>query len=211
MKCSQCHGAVDEQATACRLCRAALVLPIQCSHCRAVNRPSSQFCDQCGNLLEQDSDPFIDMLNQLFEIREEDVEAVIGAKLQSGIGSLVDAPDAVVPFLAGLYAAFSPEALAAGNSELYDRHQNAGFLLRTLPMAPRLAERYLREAIEIGTQIGTRLRLAQACLDLGLLYGQKKRFNDARKYIARSIDLFDRCGADVLLEEARTALDDLPR
>lgn len=88
---------------------------------------------------------------------------------------------------------------------------NAGFLLRTLPMASRLAERYLREAIEIGNQIGTRLRLAQACLDLGLLYGHKKRITDARAYIARSIDLFDRCGADVLLVEARAALDDLPR
>jgi tetratricopeptide (TPR) repeat protein len=89
--------------------------------------------------------------------------------------------------------------------------KNAGFLLRTLPMASRLAERYLREAIEIGTQIGTRLRLAHACLDLGLLYGHKKRITDARAYIARSIDLFDRCGADVLLVEARAALDDLPR
>ena len=93
MKCSQCHGAVDEQATACRLCGAAPVLPIQCGHCRTVNRPSSKFCDQCGNLFEQDSDPFIDMLNRLFEIREEDVDAVIGAKLQSGIGRLVDDPD----------------------------------------------------------------------------------------------------------------------
>ncbi len=89
--------------------------------------------------------------------------------------------------------------------------KNAGFLLRTLPMASRLAERYLREAIEIGTQIGTRLRLAQACLDLGLLYGHKKRFTDAREYIARSIDLFNRCGADVLLVEARAALDVIPR
>lgn len=89
--------------------------------------------------------------------------------------------------------------------------KNAGFLLRTLPMASRLAERYLREAIDIGTQIGTRLRLAQACLDLGLLYRHKKRFNDARDYIARSIDLFDRCNADMLLAQARAALDDLPR
>lgn len=48
-------------------------------------------------------------------------------------------------------------------------------------------------------------------MDLGLLYGHKKRFIDARDYIARSIDLFDRCGADVLLDEARAALDDLPR
>jgi len=62
MKCSLCHGAVDEQATACRPCGAALVLPIQCGHCRAVNRPSSKFCDQYGNLLEQDSDPRTDTL-----------------------------------------------------------------------------------------------------------------------------------------------------
>ena len=47
--------------------------------------------------------PFIDMLNRLFEIREEDAEAVVGAKLLSGIGPLVDDPDAVVPFLAGCF------------------------------------------------------------------------------------------------------------
>jgi hypothetical protein len=41
--------------------------------------------------------------------------------------------------------------------------------------------------------------------------GRQKRFNDARGYLARSIDLFDRCGADVLLDEALAALDDLPR
>ncbi|MEE4113767.1 MAG: AAA family ATPase [Desulfobacteraceae bacterium] len=102
-------------------------------------------------------------------------------------------------------------ALRQGTSSFSTVIKNAGFLLRTLPVASRLAERYLREAIEIGTQIGTRLRLAQACLDLGLLYGHKKRFTDARNYIARSIDLFDRCGADMLLAEARTALDSLPR
>jgi hypothetical protein len=88
---------------------------------------------------------------------------------------------------------------------------NAGFLIRSLPMASRLAERYLREAIDIGTQIGTRLRLAQACLDLGLLYGHNKRFDDARIYISRSIALFDQCGADMLLAEARSAMEDLSR
>lgn len=43
------------------------------------------------------------------------------------------------------------------------------------------------------------------------LYGHKNRFNDARAYIAKSIDLFDRCGADMLLVEARAAQDELPR
>jgi hypothetical protein len=89
--------------------------------------------------------------------------------------------------------------------------KNAGFLIRTLPIASRLAERYLREAIEIGTQINARLRLAQATQDLGLLYGHRKRFSEARRYLARSIDLLDQCGADVLIDEARAALDDLPR
>ena len=60
-------------------------------------------------------------------------------------------------------------------------------------------------------QIGICLKLAQACLDLGLLYDHKKRFGDDRDYIARSIDRLDRCGADMLLVEARAALEDLPR
>jgi len=41
--------------------------------------------------------------------------------------------------------------------------------------------------------------------------GRQKRFNDAREYLARSIDLFDRCGADMLLVEARAAQDERPR
>lgn len=89
--------------------------------------------------------------------------------------------------------------------------KNAGFVLRTLPVASSLAEQYLREAIEIGTQINARIRLAQACLDLGLLYLHKKRFSEARNHIVRSIDLFDQCGADVLLAEAKASLDDLPQ
>jgi tetratricopeptide (TPR) repeat protein len=88
--------------------------------------------------------------------------------------------------------------------------KNAGFLVRTLPVASRLAERYLREAIEIGTQINARLRLALATHDLGLLYAHKKQFHQARDYLARSIDLLDACGADVLLAEAREALEALP-
>jgi len=88
--------------------------------------------------------------------------------------------------------------------------KNARFLLRTLPAASRLAEQYLREAIDIGTQIDARIRLAQAHLDLGLLYRHKKRFSDARSHIDRSISLFDRCGADMLLSEAIMALETLP-
>jgi class 3 adenylate cyclase len=69
--------------------------------------------------------PFIDMLNRLVDIREEDAEAVIGAKLRSGVGPLVDDPDAVVPFLAGLYAVSPPEALSAGPEIFKRRLQNA--------------------------------------------------------------------------------------
>ncbi|HSO20947.1 MAG TPA: adenylate/guanylate cyclase domain-containing protein, partial [Desulfosarcina sp.] len=41
--------------------------------------------------------PFIDLLNRLFDIRETDQDAVISAKLRSGMQPLVDDPDAVVP------------------------------------------------------------------------------------------------------------------
>jgi tetratricopeptide (TPR) repeat protein len=88
--------------------------------------------------------------------------------------------------------------------------KNAWFLLRTLPVASRLAERHLRDAVDIGTQIHANLRLALANLDLGMLYSHKKRFKSARNFLDRSIDLFDRCGADVYLAEARAALAALP-
>ncbi len=88
--------------------------------------------------------------------------------------------------------------------------KNARFLLRSLPVASRLAERYLREAIDIGTRIDARIRLAQAHLDLGRLYIYKKRYGDARSHIVQSITLFDGCCAPLLLAEAQTALDTLP-
>ncbi len=104
-------------------------------------------------------------------------------------------------------------SLARPQRPLGFRHtiKNARFLLRTLPVASRLAEQYLREAIDIGTQIDARIRLAQAHLDLGLLYQHKNRIRAARGHIDTSIGLFDRCGADMLLAEAATALDALPR
>ncbi|BBO77210.1 hypothetical protein DSCW_46270 [Desulfosarcina widdelii] len=87
--------------------------------------------------------------------------------------------------------------------------KNARFLLRSLPAASRLAERYLREAIDIGTRIDARIRLAQAHLDLGRLYMHKKRFGDARSHIEQSISLFDRCDAPILLAEAQALLGSL--
>lgn len=88
---------------------------------------------------------------------------------------------------------------------------NAGFLLFNRPVAARLAERYLKEAIAIGNRIHARQRLALACLDLGRLYTHKRRFDEARRQIQRSIELFDRCGADMLILEARAALAALPQ
>jgi len=87
--------------------------------------------------------------------------------------------------------------------------KNARFLLRSLPAASRLAERYLREAIDIGTQIDARIRLGQAYLDLGRLYMHKKSFSDARSHIEQSIALFERCDAPILTAEARTELNSL--
>jgi tetratricopeptide (TPR) repeat protein len=85
--------------------------------------------------------------------------------------------------------------------------RNTRFLLHALPAASRLAERYLREAVDIGTQIDARIRLAQAHLDLGRLRLHQKRFNDARSHIEQSIALFGCCDAPILLAEARTELD----
>ena len=62
MICPQCHGSVDQKATECSCCGAALMPSIQCFQCRAVNRPGSKFCDQCGNPLEPDSDRRADSL-----------------------------------------------------------------------------------------------------------------------------------------------------
>lgn len=71
--------------------------------------------------------PFIDMLTRLFDISDADGQAAIEAKLCDRIGPLLDDLEAVVPFLAGLYAISPPEALQTG-PEVYKVQLQSAFI-----------------------------------------------------------------------------------
>jgi tetratricopeptide (TPR) repeat protein len=83
---------------------------------------------------------------------------------------------------------------------------NAVFLTKTLPKARKKAERHFRRAFEIAGKIGAKGLMGQALLDLGLLYGLKKEPGQARDCIAEAITLFDTCGAECRLAQAKEAM-----
>jgi predicted ATPase/class 3 adenylate cyclase len=87
--------------------------------------------------------------------------------------------------------------------------KNIGFLIKNIPFASKKAEYHLKEAIEVAKKIGANLILAQASLDLGLLYQAKKRTDEARKCISESIALFEQCEAESELKQATEALEPL--
>jgi tetratricopeptide (TPR) repeat protein len=83
---------------------------------------------------------------------------------------------------------------------------NAVFLTKTLPKARKKAERHFRRAFEIAGEIGAKGLMGQALLDLGVLYGLKKKPGQARDCIAEAITLFDTCGAECRLAQAKEAI-----
>ena len=84
---------------------------------------------------------------------------------------------------------------------------NLDFLIRHLPFARKRAEQHLTIAIELAKEIEAKSVLAQAYLDLGLLYKAKKKPDKAKAYIFEAITIFEQCGAEGFLKQAREALE----
>jgi tetratricopeptide (TPR) repeat protein len=84
--------------------------------------------------------------------------------------------------------------------------KNIGFLVRNIPFAAKKAEDYFQAAIQLAREIGAKGIQERASLDLGHLYKVKSRTDEARKYIADAVRLFEECEADVFLKQAREAL-----
>jgi hypothetical protein len=64
----------------------------------------------------------------------------------------------------------------------------------------------LMSAIQYWRQVGARGWLAQAVLDMGLLHQASGRHRDARTCWTEAADLFEKVGADMLLEQVRGLL-----
>jgi class 3 adenylate cyclase/tetratricopeptide (TPR) repeat protein len=87
--------------------------------------------------------------------------------------------------------------------------RNTPFLLSNLPFAYGKSQEHLKEAIRVSTTIGAKLTQGRAYLDLGLLYGAKKRNEKAGECLSEAVRLLGECDADEFLRQAKEALESL--
>ena len=87
--------------------------------------------------------------------------------------------------------------------------RNIGFLVKNAPAAGKKAEVHLTKAIEIAKKIGANTWMARAYLDLGYLHQAKKRTGQAKECLSKAVELFERCEAEVYLQQAKEALASL--
>jgi hypothetical protein len=93
-----------------------------------------------------------------------------------------------------------------GSAKISILARNLRFIVRNILVAGRKAEEYLKESIEVASQIGAIGILGQASLGLGLLFKTRGKTDEAGKYFLEAIEAFEKCGAEGYLKQAREAL-----
>lgn len=94
----------------------------------------------------------------------------------------------------------------AGPLSLSTIAKNFVCLIKNVPFVDKKAERHFNQAIETAIEIGTKVFLGLAYLDLGLLHRAKKRKDQAKECISEAVQLFEQCEAEVYLKQAKEAL-----
>ncbi len=89
--------------------------------------------------------------------------------------------------------------------------KNLGFILRTRPVAARLARRHLEETIRIARKFDLPAFLARGLLGLGLLSKRKKRLGEVRACLEEARQIAEREELAILGEKIRQALGSLDR
>jgi len=84
--------------------------------------------------------------------------------------------------------------------------KNIGSIVKTAPFAHKRAEEHFNKAIALFREIGSKVNLGQAFLDLGRLYKAKRRNEKAREFFSEAINLFQECDAHESLIQAKDAL-----
>jgi len=84
-----------------------------------------------------------------------------------------------------------------------------GLLVGQIPQADQKAEDHLNNAIELAKEIGANSTMGMAYLDLGLLHSAKGEKGKARECISIAIELFEQCGLELYLRQAKEALESL--
>ena len=98
-------------------------------------------------------------------------------------------------------------AAGEGSVSLSTILKNAIFLAKNLPVAAKRAEYHFNKAIDMAKEIGAKVIIGQAYLDLGLLHKAKKRKDEAKQCISKAIQVFKQTKAEVFLKQAREALE----
>ena len=104
---------------------------------------------------------------------------------------------------------FSQIAEGAEPIKLSKIAKNIGFIAKNVPFASKKAEGHFKKVIEVAEEMGAKIIMGGACLDLGLLYKAKKRKAQANKFISEAVKLFEQCEADVYLKQANEVLESL--
>jgi tetratricopeptide (TPR) repeat protein len=96
-----------------------------------------------------------------------------------------------------------------GSVRLSTLFKSIGFLLKNVPFATRMAEFHFNRAIEAAKEIGVKGALGQAYLSLGVLQKKKGVKDKASECISNAIQVFEQCGAEIYLKQAKEALESL--
>jgi tetratricopeptide (TPR) repeat protein len=86
---------------------------------------------------------------------------------------------------------------------------NVGFLTKHVPFASKKSETYYQKAIEHGKKFDAKYFLGQSHIELGQLYLNKKRIEQARDCFMKAVALFERIDAKTNLKKAREAIGSL--
>ena len=86
------------------------------------------------------------------------------------------------------------------------RVKNIGSIVKIAPFAYKRAEEHFKKAIALLKEIGAKVNVGQAFLNLGRLYKSKKRNEKARECFSEAVNLFQECNAHVYLKQAEEEL-----
>jgi class 3 adenylate cyclase/tetratricopeptide (TPR) repeat protein len=84
--------------------------------------------------------------------------------------------------------------------------EKAKFLIKKASASIDKAEDYFHKALDAATELGAKIVQGQANVGLAMLYGRRKKNDQAKKHITDAIHLYEECEADVFLKQAREAL-----
>ncbi|MEJ2672512.1 MAG: adenylate/guanylate cyclase domain-containing protein [Deltaproteobacteria bacterium] len=98
----------------------------------------------------------------------------------------------------------------ARHFELWAVVKNLGFVLKEVPFAKRKAKAYLKEIIQVGREVGAKgFVQGHALLNLGLLYQQNGRKEQAKECLKEAEGILSHCSSETCSQIVRQALGTL--